>query len=114
MKILVVDDSPIMRREIINILDNPEDEFLQCEDGAFVSTIYSNHKPDIVFMDIAMKQLNGIAATKKLIAEYPDAKVVIVTNYSDQKLKEKAILAGAMGYVLKEDLKALLTIQRRQ
>jgi DNA-binding NarL/FixJ family response regulator len=60
--------------------------------------------PDWVLMDIKMKQMNGIAATKELLTKYPDARVVMLTQYSDKELREAARQAGACEYVCKENL----------
>jgi two-component system response regulator DegU len=64
-------------------------------------------------MDIEMKDTNGIAATARIKAAYPQAKVLIVTNFNDDQLRERATEAGACGYVLKEnllDLRGMLSV----
>jgi DNA-binding NarL/FixJ family response regulator len=55
-------------------------------------------------MDIAMKDLDGISATRQIKAAYPDAKIIIVTGYDEAELRQAAREAGACGYVLKENL----------
>ena len=61
-------------------------------------------------MDIAMKQVNGITATRQITDAFPEARIVIVTNHREAGLREAADQAGARGYVLKEDLWALREI----
>ena len=61
-------------------------------------------KPDWVLMDIKMAPMDGITATNKIRNLYPDANIIIVTDYDDANLKNEARAAGAVGYVLKENL----------
>lgn len=87
-------------------------EIREADDGADALDAYAAFLPDWVLMDIEMKDTNGIAATARLKAAYPQAKVLIVTNYSNDQLRARATEAGACGYVLKEnllDLRAMLT-----
>src|SRR2546421_9023435 len=82
------------------------------DDGQTAFDAYAAFLPDWVFMDIEMKHTNGIVATGQIKAAYPGANIVIVTNYNDDQLREKATEAGACGYVLKEnlfDLRGILT-----
>jgi len=58
--------------------------------------------PDVVLMDIEMKGLDGIAATRKLVEKIPDVKVIILTMHSDEQYIFEAIKAGAKGFVLKD------------
>jgi DNA-binding NarL/FixJ family response regulator len=59
-------------------------------------------QPDIVLMDIAMPQLNGIEATRRIAREVPSAKVLILSCYNDDQHVEQAVEAGAAGYIMKE------------
>jgi DNA-binding NarL/FixJ family response regulator len=68
----------------------------------------------VVLMDIAMPGLDGISATAGLTSADPGARVVMVTNYDDVELREAAAAAGACGYVLKEDLRPLLSLLDRR
>jgi two-component system response regulator DegU len=103
MKILVVDDNREMRQTIRSLLDEVNDIY-ECSDGSEVLSEYAKCLPDWVLMDIKMKRMNGIAATKELIAQYPDARVMMLTQYNDKELREAARLAGASDYVCKENL----------
>lgn len=104
MKLLIVEDSPSVRRVIRSIVAMLADEIYECEDGADALPAYVAHKPDWVLMDIAMKNVNGITATRLIKDQYPDAKIIIVTNFDETDLRESALQAGACGYVLKENL----------
>src|SRR5687767_12460804 len=104
MNILIVDDSPRMRRTIRSLLAGMGHEVFECEDGSEVLAAYLAHRPDWVLMDIGLKEVDGIVATSALMAAFPEAKVVIVTDYDDARLRQAAHEAGACAYLLKEDL----------
>ena len=101
MKILIVEDNETMRRTIKSIVAENADEIYECSDGSEAVALYSECRPDWVLMDIKLKQMDGIEATSIIKALYPDAKIVIVTNYEDEKLQEAAFQAGARKFVLK-------------
>jgi DNA-binding NarL/FixJ family response regulator len=82
-------------------------EISETDDGDSALDAYAAFLPDWVLMDIEMKHTNGIVATERIRAAYPEANIVIVTNYDDDSLRERAMAAGARGYVLKENLLAL-------
>jgi CheY-like chemotaxis protein len=104
MKLLIVEDNQSVRRVMRSIVATLADEIYECEDGADALPAYASHKPDWVLMDLAMKNVNGIAATKLIKDQFPDAKIIIVTNFDEADLRESALQAGACGYVLKENL----------
>ena len=104
MNILIVDNSPRMRRTIRSLLAGQGHEVFECEDGNQALAAYQAHRPDWVLMDIGLKEVDGIVITGALMAAFPEAKVVIVTDYDDTRLRQAAQKAGACAYVLKEDL----------
>lgn len=104
MKLLVVDDNQRMRRTIKSVVEDITDELFECEDGVEAMRCYELYRPDWVTMDIRMKQMDGIEATRKIKAVYPQANVVIVSEYDDPALREDARRAGANGYIIKRRL----------
>jgi len=90
MKLLIVEDNESMRRTIKSIIGTLADEIYECSDGSEAVTLYGECRPDWVLMDIRLERMDGIEATSRIMALYPEAKIVIVTNYDDQKLKEAA------------------------
>jgi CheY-like chemotaxis protein len=110
MNILIVDNSSRMRRTIRSLLGELAHEVFECEDGGQALSAYETHRPDWVLMDIGLRELDGILITGTLKAAFPEAKVVIVTDYDDAKLRQAAQHAGACAYVLKEDLFQLRSI----
>jgi DNA-binding NarL/FixJ family response regulator len=110
MKVLIVEDNRQMRQMIRRVLDGVADEITECCDGETASSLYNDARPDWVLMDIEMGEVNGLVATHCIKASFPDARIVVVTNSDDDRLREAAKAAGACGYVLKEDLTALKLI----
>ncbi len=102
-KLLIVEDHAEMRREIKNLLSDLG-EIYECRDGAEAVSAYAQHRPDWVLMDIQMERMNGIAATREIKAAYPEARIMIVTGYESEELREAARRAGACEYVVKENL----------
>ena len=110
MKIMIVDDNEGIREVIKSMLDRPGVEFLECWDGGEAISQYSQFLPDWVLMDISMAYVDGISAVTELKAMYPEAKVVIVTDYNDATYRQQAKNAGADWYMLKEDLQELAVV----
>ncbi len=107
MKVLIVDDSSQMRGMMRQFLPSDAGEICECEDGIDALEYYEKFLPDWVLMDWEMKQMNGFEATKQIVGKFPEAKIVLVTQYNDIELREAASEAGAFGFVLKEDLAEL-------
>jgi len=82
----------------------------ECEDGDKALAIYEEHRPDVVLMDIRMSRLDGLAAMKQIRHFDPAARVIIVTAYDDNSLRNAAREAGSCAYVLKENLLDLAQI----
>ena len=104
MTLLIVDDNDHMRLLLRNIVTDLADEISECSDGAEALSFYKEHQPDWVLMDIRMKDVDGLTATRQIKAAFADAKIIIVTNYDDQYLRQAAQQAGASEFVLKENL----------
>ena len=104
MKVLIVDDSEDMRRMIKQFIRRHVDEFVECADGAEALECYRQHNPDLVLMDIKMKSVDGLTATKEIIAAYPQARVVIVSQWDTTGLRKNARAAGAIDYISKSNL----------
>ena len=107
MKVLIVEDHALMRQMIRAIVADLAEAISECTDGAEVVAAYSREqysRDDRVLMDLQMPGVDGLEATRRLRAAFPDAQVIIVTQYGDSHLREAAKQAGACGYVLKENL----------
>lgn len=107
MKVLIVDDSPAMRRLIKRLVLAPADDCFECTDGAEALAAYEAHQLDAgdwVLMDVEMARMDGLTATRELRAAHPEARVVIVTKHNDEALRAAAFNSGACGFVPKENL----------
>jgi two-component system, NarL family, response regulator DegU len=107
MKVLIADDNRNVRRLIQDYLPESVEEVFECGDGQEVCRLYEEHRPDWVLMDWEMPEIDGITAISRIIARYPQAKICMVTAYSDDALKKKAFRAGAKDFVLKDNLEDL-------
>ena len=110
MKLLIVDDNISMRDFIKTTFKDFFTEVFECNDGLYSYDIYENNKPDWVFMDIKMEKVDGIDATENIISKYPLARIIILTDYDNNKLKQRALKAGATAYVTKENLMSIFNL----
>ena len=107
LKILIVDDSPGMRDVIKILLSGRPMTFSECADGMEALERYAAERPDWVLMDIRMPRVDGLTATRQITEGFPEARVIVVTDYDDHDLRAEARSAGASAYILKEDLSEL-------
>jgi CheY-like chemotaxis protein len=110
ISVLIVDDSYEMRRAIKSFLAGLADQFYECSDGAQALAAYADHQPDWVLMDIKMKETDGLRATALILSAFPQARIVIITNYDDADLQRAAGRAGACAFVTKADLMPLRSL----
>ncbi|MGG0365150.1 response regulator [Priestia endophytica] len=114
-KIVIIDDHQLFREGVKRILDFEQDFDVVAEgdDGEEAVKLVEEYNPDVVIMDINMPGLNGVEATKQLIEEYPDTKVIILSIHDDETYVTHALQTGALGYLLKEmDADALVQAVR--
>ena len=104
MKLLIVDDNQKMRKMIRSIVAELDDTVFECEDGDEVVPLYKQTMPDFVLMDINMVRVSGIMATENLRKEFPEARVLIITNFSEKEIHKAAKEAGAEKYFMKDDI----------
>lgn len=104
MKLLIVENSLSVRQILKSVVAPFADEIEECGDGDDAVLLYEHGHPDFVLMDIDLKEMDGISATRKIMTEDPNAKIIIVTNYDETDLRDEAGKAGACGYILKENL----------
>jgi DNA-binding NarL/FixJ family response regulator len=121
IRILLADDHRLFRDGLRTLLGQQEDMEVVGEavDGPGAVAAVSQHKPDIVLMDISMPDLNGIEATRKIMADHPAVRVIMLSMHSDQRFVTESLRAGASGYVLKdcaidELIGAIHTVARKQ
>ena len=110
MKVLIIDDSEPMRRMIKTFVADLVQDVIERSDGSEALAAYREHQPDVVFMDLKLKTMDGLTATRQIKASYPNARIVIVSQWDDAALRAQARSAGAEDYVGKSDLQPLRRI----
>lgn len=101
MKVLLVDDNRLMLEGLKNLLDAYNIEVVGTADGLASVDMARTLKPDVILMDIRMPRFDGLAATRLIKSEMPDAKIVILTTSTEDEDLFEAIKSGACGYLLK-------------
>ncbi len=102
-RILLVDDHELMREGLRSILEKEEGVKIvgEASSGRQAVVLSGTLEPDVVVMDVGMKDLNGIDATRQIRSEFPDVQVIALSSYSDGRYVSAMLKAGACGYVLK-------------
>lgn len=105
MNIVIVDDDKLVAVSLKTILESTGSVKVlamgNCGEEAI--ELYSRHRPDVLLMDIRMNGMSGIEAGEKILADFPEAKILYLTTFSDDEYIIKAVLMGAKGYILKQD-----------
>ena len=106
VKVLLADDHGIIREGLRSLLVKQSDieVVAEAEDGRKAVEMVREFGPDVVIMDITMPSLNGVEATKKIISEFTDTKVIALSIHSNRRFVSDMLKAGAVGYILKESL----------
>jgi two-component system response regulator DegU len=107
MKLLIVDDHAVMRRTVRDLVATADDDVREACDGAEAELAFEAQRPDCVIMDVQMHPVGGIAATQQITARHPGARIIVLTQFDDQDLRDSARAAGACGFVTKDNLDAL-------
>jgi DNA-binding NarL/FixJ family response regulator len=102
--VLLVDDHQLVRAGLAALLDTADDLHVvgQAADGRQAIEMAVAAAPDVVLMDLSMPILDGVEATRLLLAELPQTHVVVLTSFSDRQRVGDALAAGAVGYILKD------------
>ena len=104
IRILLADDHTIVRDGLRALLERQPDMEVVAEagDGRECVQLAARHSPDVVMMDVAMPDMNGIEAARRVIAESPDTAVVMLSMHRDESYVLRSLKAGAKGYLLKD------------
>lgn len=103
IRVILADDHAVVRKGIREFLEAAEDIVVVAEagDGAQAVALVAEHRPDVAVLDIQMPGLTGIEATRRIRAEHPGVKVLVLTAYDDDPYVFALLQAGAHGYLLK-------------
>ena len=104
IRIVIVDDHPLVRRGLCELFAAGGDfdvvDAVSSGDEA-VSSVLA-HQPDVVLMDVSMPEMDGIEATRRVLAVRPETRVVMLTSFAEHERVMEAIDSGAIGYILKD------------
>ena len=103
-RILLADNHKIMRDTLRALLEKQTgmEVVAEAENGRRAVQLARKVKPDVVIIDIHMPDINGIDATRQIISDFPEVKVIGLSMYSDRQFLERMLKAGATGYLLKD------------
>lgn len=106
IRIMIADDHPIVRLGLTTLIESQADMkvIAQAGSGKEAVELYRKNRPDIVLMDLRMRQLNGVEAIAEIRKDFPDAKVIVLTSYQGEEEIYRTLQAGARGYLLKDTL----------
>jgi len=103
IRILIVDDHPVVRHGLRNLLSmHPDFDIIgEAEDGAQVFPLLAANETDVILLDIQMKGQGGIDVARRVFQSYPQVKIILLTTYDDEIYVEEGLEAGVHGYLLK-------------
>ena len=110
MKLIIIDDDCLVVSALKMILEaQPDFEVTAtASDGRESFSLYAKYHPDILLMDIRMKEINGLDAAAQILTAFPEAKILLLTTFSDDEYIVKALKLGAKGYLLKQDYQNII------
>lgn len=114
MKIVIVDDDYLVTEALKTILETNEDVQVPATgaDGREAVKLFEEYRPDVLLMDIRMKNMNGLEALTEILKADPKANVLLLTTFLDDEYIVKALRLGAKGYLLKQDYASILPALR--
>jgi DNA-binding NarL/FixJ family response regulator len=103
IRVVIADDHAIVRSGLEQLLSTADDLLLvgTAVDGEEVVAIVARERPDVVLMDLSMPNVDGVGATRRIVAASPEARVIVLTSFGDDRHIADALDPGAVGYMLK-------------
>lgn len=103
IQVMLVDDHNVVRSGLATFLRAYDDLELigEAKNGMEALNLCHQKQPDVILMDLMMPEMDGIAATRAILADYPDIKIIAMTSFEDEQLVHGVLAAGAISYLLK-------------
>jgi DNA-binding NarL/FixJ family response regulator len=110
IRVLIVDDHPLLRQGVAAVLAGQGNVEVVAEaaNGREAVEAFAKHRPDVTLMDLQMPEMNGIDAIAEIRSRFPEARIVVLTTYKGDVSALRALRAGAVGYLLKGQLRTEL------
>lgn len=109
MRVLLIDDDALVLSSLRSIMEFNNIEVVgEGRDGSELLGLYRETRPDVVLSDIRMKEVDGIESTERLLAEFPDAKILLLTTFEEEDYISRALRIGCKGYILKQNISHLV------
>jgi NarL family two-component system response regulator LiaR len=103
IRVMLVDDHNVVRSGLATFLRAYDDLELvgEAKNGLEAVSLCRQQKPDVILMDLMMPEMDGIAATRAILADHPDIKIIAMTSFEEEELVHGVLAAGAISYLLK-------------
>ena len=110
MNVIIIDDDCLVSGALKTILESDKDISVPAvgNDGHEAVDLYRKWLPDVLLMDIRMREMNGLTAAQTILEEFPAAKILLLTTFSDDEYIVKSLRIGAKGYLLKQDYGSII------
>lgn len=112
--ILIAEDNIGMRRMIRNLVEDLDPDVVECSDGQQAIIAYEKYRPDLVLMDINMRPIDGLTASREILCRDANARIIIVTQQQDARTRETALAIGVEAFIGKDDLMSLPELIRNE
>lgn len=109
MNVVIIDDDQLVALSLQTILEACDDIQVSATGGSGADAIrlYEEYQPDVLLMDIRMENINGLEASENIMVSHPDARILLLTTFSDDEYIIKALSIGAKGYILKQNFESI-------
>lgn len=110
MRVVIADDDMLVSGALKTILEKDKDVEVQgiAGNGKEAVELYRKYEPDVILLDIQMSPMSGLEASEEILKSNPDARILLLTTFSDDEYIVKALKCGVKGYLLKQDYASIL------